>query len=173
MSFFKRAGSDSDSSSSDESEEELLQSSDDESGSGSDAGLKATAAAGTKGGKPAVKSKASRFLKGAASSDSSDESDSDASDADSDAADSDAPKKKKGASKFLKGSKSDASSDEDGSDDDSDQETVKIVKSAKTKRNDEMEGCEKAITNAQRIGDWASVNSGECLHRSAGLPMRS
>jgi len=183
MSFFKRAGSDSESSSSDESEEELLQSSDEENGNGSDAGLKATAAkasSGKAGGAPA-KSKGSKFLKGAASSDSSDddssESDSDSDDSDKAAGSGDddgaKPKKKKGASKFLKGSKSDDSSDDGAdSDDDSDQETVKIVKSAKTKKNDEMEGCEKAIVNAQRIGDWASVNSeyDKLARLSAPLP---
>lgn len=65
---------------------------------------------------------------------------------------------------FLRTAKggSDTSSDEDEGE--SDEETVKVVKSAKTKRMDEMEAIEKTIGNALRISDYASVNSGRSTH---------
>lgn len=88
----------------------------------------------------------SRFLKTAggdssSSSESSDEDDSDES------GDDDAPKK----SKFLKGAPSD--------DSDSEEETKKIVKSAKDKRVEEMEAIIKSLENANKINDWAAINT--------------
>ena len=168
-SFFRKAGSDSESS--DESEEELL-TSDDESGS--DKGLKGVVTGGPSASKTTAATKvipkASKFLRTSDNdSDASGSGDSEAdndSDEDSDASQDDAvknapAKKKPMGSKFLRTAKGgdDTSSDED--EDESDQETVKVVKSAKSKRLDEMEAIEKSIGNGQRINDWASVNSGK------------
>ena len=57
-----------------------------------------------------------------------------------------------GASRFLKNvSESEESEDE---------ERVTVVKSAKDKRLDELEGIIKAIENAEKINDWAVISSG-------------
>ena len=65
---------------------------------------------------------------------------------------------KSGVSKFLR----DAGSSEGES---SDSDTVKIVKSAKGKRLEELEGVIKLIDNAQKINDWSSISTGQsaCL----------
>lgn len=88
--------------------------------------------------------------KGAADSDDSDsESDSDEAGDDSDSS-SDDEGGKTGASRFLR----EASSDES----DSDEEKVTVVKSAKDKRFDELEGTIKLIENAEKISDWHAIN---------------
>ncbi|KAK4704390.1 translation initiation factor 3 subunit C, partial [Phenoliferia sp. Uapishka_3] len=82
-------------------------------------------------------------------SDSDSDSDDD-SDDDSDAAEkgeADAPKK----SRFLKG--------DDSDDSDSDDERTKVVKSAKSKRIEEVEGSVKAIDNAAKINDWSAISN--------------
>ena len=66
---------------------------------------------------------------------------------------------KTGVSKFLR----DAASSEGESSDD---ETPKIVKSAKGKRLEEVEGVIKLIENAQKINDWSSISTGECTNQS-------
>ena len=58
----------------------------------------------------------------------------------------------RGLSRFLKDA---ASSDEGGSDD----ETPKVVKSAKDKRFEELEGVIKLIDNAKKINDWSSISA--------------
>lgn len=149
MSFFRKAGSEtSDSESS--SEEELL------SDSGDDSGLenkiaKAPAAAGS--GAPVKKS---RFAKSSGEdSDSSDEDDD--SDADSDAG-SDAAGGKSAAgpkvSRFAKGAASDTDSDDED-------DGKRVVKSAKSKRAEELEAGVKKVENAVRIDDWVTANSGQ------------
>ena len=55
-----------------------------------------------------------------------------------------------GAKKFLKDFASD--------DSDSDEDKVTIVKSAKDKRFDELEGTIRLIENAEKIGDWNAIN---------------
>jgi len=76
---------------------------------------------------------------------SSEEEDEDDSDSDSDEDDG-----KKGINKFLKGGDSD--------DSDSDEETTKVVKSAKSKRLEELDNVIGAIGNAKKIGDWKVIS---------------
>jgi hypothetical protein len=61
--------------------------------------------------------------------------------------------KKTGINKFLKGgdSESEESSDED---------RAKVVKSAKDKRLEELEGTVKAIENGEKINDWGVISNG-------------
>ncbi|SCZ89235.1 BZ3500_MvSof-1268-A1-R1_Chr9g10339 [Microbotryum saponariae] len=129
---------DSSDSSSDE-EEELL--SDD---SGDDSGLEGKTASS--------KPKGSRFLKSTGDdSDDDDSDDDDDGDSDQDGSDDDkAAVKKPIGSRFLKGAASD--------DSDSDDERTKVVKSAKSKRADEVEASVKAIENAARINDWSAIS---------------
>jgi translation initiation factor 3 subunit C len=62
--------------------------------------------------------------------------------------------KRKGANRFFKNfSESEESGDED-------RQTV--VKSAKDKRLEELEGTIKLIENAEKINDWAVISAGEC-----------
>lgn len=128
--FFAGASSDSDTSS---SEEELYGSSSSESGSGS-----------------SEEESEEDSDKGS----DSDDSDSDDSDSDSDS-DGD---KKKGPSKFLKksfmkGAPSDSESE-------SEDESKRVVKSAKDKLIDEIDLAIKAIDNGKKINDWVAI-SGE------------
>ncbi|KAJ1304925.1 hypothetical protein OPQ81_006058 [Rhizoctonia solani] len=128
--FFRRQGdSDSDSSSSEE-EERLSEVSDEE----------APAPA-------APKKPMSRFLKTGSGSSSSDTSDEEMDDSDdSDASD----KNKKKKSKFIRG---------EDSDEDSDDDAPRIVKSAKDRRQEEMQATGNAIANALKIEDWNAVNN--------------
>lgn len=82
----------------------------------------------------------------------SDDSDSDEDSDDNDDSDSSSDDEggKTGASRFLR----EASSDES----DSDEEKVTVVKSAKDKRFDELEGTIKLIENAEKISDWHAIN---------------
>ncbi|TVY39666.1 Eukaryotic translation initiation factor 3 subunit C [Lachnellula subtilissima] len=86
-----------------------------------------------------------------AKEDSSDEDDDEGED-DEDSSSDDEDGKKTGANAFLKGagSESDESSDEEG---------TKVVKSAKDKRIEELEGTVKAIENGQKINDWGSISA--------------
>ncbi len=86
---------------------------------------------------------------------SSEEEDEDEDDDDSS---SDEEGGKTGVSKFLRDA---ASSDGDSSDSD----TPKVVKSAKDKRLDEMEGVIKLIDNAVRINDWSVISIGGFRYR--------
>lgn len=81
---------------------------------------------------------------------SSEEEDEDEDDSDSD---SDSGPKKSGANAFLRddGSDSEESSDEDG---------VKVVKSAKDKRFEELEATIKSIDNGEKINDWGVISNG-------------
>ena len=58
---------------------------------------------------------------------------------------------KRGVSRFLR----DAPSSDEGSDED---EAPKVVKSAKDKRFEELEGVIKLIDNAKKINDWSSIS---------------
>lgn len=142
--FFRGADSDSDSDSS-SSEEEIMSS--DEEGSQK----------GTTTSKPAKTAKQSRFLKDDNSDDSDSDSDDDDDDEDDSDDDSDDDNKgktaaKPGMSRFMRGA------DESDSDED---EVKKVIKSAKDKRFEEVEGIIKNIENAQRIGDWVAISKGE------------
>ena len=64
---------------------------------------------------------------------------------------------KTGVSKFLRYQ---ASSDGESSDSD----TPKVVKSAKGKRLEELEGIIKLIDNAKKINDWSSISTGRSAH---------
>jgi translation initiation factor 3 subunit C len=55
-----------------------------------------------------------------------------------------------GASRFLR--------DESDSESESDEDKVTVVKSAKDKRFDELEGTVRLIENAEKIGDWNAIN---------------
>lgn len=57
-----------------------------------------------------------------------------------------------GASQFLK--------DVPESDESEDEERVTVVKSAKDKRLEELEGTVKLIENAEKINDWAVISTG-------------
>ncbi|CAE7195441.1 unnamed protein product [Rhizoctonia solani] len=132
MSRFFRSQGDTDSGSSSSEEEELL----------SDVSDEETPAAA------APKKPMSRFLKtgsGSSSSDSSDES-SDESGDDSD----DSTKKKTKNKRLMAGG--DSSTDTDG-------ETPRIVKSAKDRRQDELQAIGNSIDNALNINDWNAINT--------------
>ncbi|CAH7686256.1 translation initiation factor eIF-3 subunit 8 [Phakopsora pachyrhizi] len=139
-SFFRTVGSDSDS---DSSDEELLSDGSDGSGSGLE----------TK--KPSAPLK-NRFLKGGSDSDDSD-SDSD-SDDDMDESDSDDDQKKATAgagakaNRFLVGAESETDSD-------SDDEGRRVVKSAKSKRQDEIDSSVKIMENGSKINDWVVISN--------------
>ncbi|EKD14858.1 uncharacterized protein L3040_003925 [Drepanopeziza brunnea f. sp. 'multigermtubi'] len=75
-----------------------------------------------------------------------DEDDDDSSSSDEDGG------KKSGVSKFLR----DADSE---SEDSSDEDVAKVVKSAKDKRFEELEGTVKAIENGQKINDWGVISA--------------
>lgn len=86
----------------------------------------------------------------------SDEEESDeegSGDSDEASSDDEEGGKQKGLNRFIKGegaSESEESSDED---------QVKIVKSAKDKRLEELESTVKAIENGQKINDWGSIST--------------
>jgi len=84
---------------------------------------------------------------------SEEEGDEDGDGGEGEDSDEDAPK---GANKFLK-------SDDDESEQESDEDAPKVVKSAKSKRLEELEGVIKAIHNAKKIGDWSVISNGR-LH---------
>ncbi|KAI8826945.1 eukaryotic translation initiation factor 3 subunit 8 N-terminus-domain-containing protein [Fimicolochytrium jonesii] len=84
---------------------------------------------------------------------SEDGSDASHSDSDSDADRGAAGKPATGASKFMRGF---AGSD---SDEDSDDDTKRVVKSARDKRFDEMRGTVKSLKNAQKINDWVAIQN--------------
>lgn len=69
---------------------------------------------------------------------------------DSDSEDSDAGA---GVNRFLR--------DAAASDESEDEDKVTVVKSAKDKRIEELEGTVKLIENAEKIGDWATISTGE------------
>ena len=70
--------------------------------------------------------------------------------------------KKKGANRFMRGA---GSVSEESSDDD----RAKVVKSAKDKRLEELEGTVKAIENGEKINDWGSISAGKLGNISVGF----
>jgi translation initiation factor 3 subunit C len=100
--------------------------------------------------KPAAKPM-SRFMRGADDASDSD-SDSDDDDEEEMSDDGDKGDEKKPVSRFLRGKGSD--------DEDSDEDTKRVVRSAKDKRLEEMEATGKVIDNALKINDWVAISSG-------------
>ena len=101
----------------------------------------------------------------AAAADSSEEEDSDEEEEDDDDSSSSDEGGKTGASRFLR-----EASDEES---ESDEEKVTVVKSAKDKRFDELEGTIRLIENAEKIGDWNSVNDNyDKMNRQVPVLMR-
>jgi translation initiation factor 3 subunit C len=84
---------------------------------------------------------------------SEEESEEQESEDESEEDESDEEEGKTGASKFLK-----EASDEEESED---EERVTVVKSAKDKRYEELEGTIRLIENAEKINDWAVISSGK------------
>ncbi|KAI0128680.1 eukaryotic translation initiation factor 3 subunit 8 N-terminus-domain-containing protein [Xylariales sp. AK1849] len=103
---------------------------------------------------------ANKFLKGDDDSDDSEEeSDEDEDESDEDSSDSEGGHRT-GANRFLRG---DSSESEDSGD-----ERIKTLKSAKDKRFQELEAIIKSIENGQKINDWGSIsNEFDKLNRQA------
>jgi Eukaryotic translation initiation factor 3 subunit 8 N-terminus len=66
---------------------------------------------------------------------------------------------KVGASRFMK--------DVASSDESDDEEKVTVVKSAKDKRLEELEGTVRLIENAEKINDWAVISTGWCTRHDS------
>lgn len=81
---------------------------------------------------------------------SDDDSDEDEDAEDDDDSSSDEEGGRTGASRFLR--------EASDSEDESDEEKVTVVKSAKDKRFEELEGTIRLIENAERISDWSAAN---------------
>ncbi|CAO1618200.1 unnamed protein product [Parajaminaea phylloscopi] len=163
--FFR---STSDSESSESSSDEELMSSDSEG----EQQQKKTADSSAAPSKAAASApKKSRFLKSgggdssSSDSDSSSDEDEDMSDSDDDDDSDDEPKAKKAAagaaagggakvSRFMRGGRGSDDSDSDSDDG----EVRKVIRSAKDKRMDEVDGVVKTIDNAQRIDDWVAIS---------------
>ena len=97
------------------------------------------------------------------SEESSDEEEEDEDDDDSSSSGEEGGKT--GASRFLR----EASEDES----ESDEEKVTVVKSAKDKRFDELEGIVRLIENAEKIGDWNAINDHyDKMNRQVPILMR-
>lgn len=94
----------------------------------------------------------------------SDEEESDEDGSDSDASTNDEGDGKRAVNRFVR---SDNDSDSEESSDD---EQVKIVKSAKDKRLEELESTVKAIENGQKINDWGSISTGMVLVMAVMIP---
>jgi translation initiation factor 3 subunit C len=97
-----------------------------------------------------------------ASEEDSDENSDEEEDEESSSEDEDGVKKK-GANRFMRGA---GSVSEDSSDDD----RAKVVKSAKDKRLEELEGTVKAIENGEKINDWGSISAGMLSHDILDVP---
>ncbi|KAI9088032.1 eukaryotic translation initiation factor 3 subunit 8 N-terminus-domain-containing protein [Phlyctochytrium arcticum] len=77
--------------------------------------------------------------------------------------------RKKGPSRFVRGAES--------SDESSDEDTKRIVKSARDKRFDEMRNTVKSLKNATKINDWVAIQmlnkaicQGQCSYPREGVP---
>ena len=92
----------------------------------------------------------------------SEQEDSEMGSDDSDDSDSDSGSET-GANRFLKDASSDESSD--------DEDTGRVIKSAKDKRFDELEAVVRQIENAQRIQDWAVIADRTCTRRERYIHM--
>lgn len=88
---------------------------------------------------------------------SEEESDAAAEDSDDDSSSDDDEGKGTGANRFLKPSGGGAAEDSDESED---EDRATVVKSAKDKRLEEVEGTIRLIDNAEKINDWAVISTG-------------
>lgn len=88
------------------------------------------------------------------SSSEEDSNDEDGSDSDS----SDEEGGKTGANRFLKEASDDSDSEEE--------DKVTVVKSAKDKRFDELEGIIRLVENAIKISDWGVISDSAFTHHS-------
>jgi len=84
---------------------------------------------------------------------SEDESTSESEEDDSDDSDSDSEGGATGVNRFLK-------SDDEEDSEDEEVEKSTVVKSAKDKKFEELEGTVRLIENAQKIGDWTVISAG-------------
>lgn len=92
----------------------------------------------------------------------SDSEDHSGSDSEDDSSSSDDEGGKKGGAAAGRGRFFEGALD---SDDESDDDTVRVVKSVKDKRLDEIEQAVSGIANGLKINDWVSVQNGK-LHRT-------
>lgn len=86
------------------------------------------------------------------------EEDEDESDDDSDESGS-----ATGVNRFLR-------SDDEESDDEEEEDKGTVVKSARDKKFEELEGTVRLIENAEKIGDWPVISSGKSSNSSGKLP---
>ena len=97
---------------------------------------------------------------------SEEESDEEPSESEDDSSSSDEEGKGTGANRFLKPSGGAAEDSEESEDED----RVTVVKSAKDKRLEELEGTVKAIENGEKINDWGSISAGMLGHDILKVP---
>jgi translation initiation factor 3 subunit C len=88
------------------------------------------------------------------------ESDSDDMDSDDDD-DSDSDGSAVGANRFLKDDTDEESEEEE--------EGAKVLKSAKDKRFQELEGTVRSIENAEKINDWSVISDRKSAHHLGGV----
>ena len=96
--------------------------------------------------------------------DSSDDDDEDGDEDDDDSDDSSSEDEAAGVSRFLKSDTEEESSEEE-------EDKVTVVKSAKDKRFEELEGTVRLIENAEKIGDWAVIATGTCQVINPGIKL--
>ncbi|KAI9740707.1 MAG: Translation initiation factor 3 subunit c [Claussenomyces sp. TS43310] len=89
--------------------------------------------------------------KAASEEESSEEEEEEEEDSDESSSDEDGVKKS-GANRFMRDAGSESESD-------SDEDRAKVVKSAKDKRLEELEGTIKAIENGEKINDWGVISA--------------
>jgi translation initiation factor 3 subunit C len=89
------------------------------------------------------------------------ESDAPQDDSEEESSSDDDEVKGTGANRFLKPSGGGA----EDSDESEDEDKVTVVKSAKDKRLEELEGTIRLIENAEKINDWAVISTGMSCHK--------
>ena len=92
---------------------------------------------------------------------SSSEEEEDQDESEDESSSEDEELKGKGANRFLKPAGGAEESDES-----EDEDRVTVVKSAKDKRLEEVEGTIKSIENAEKINDWAVISTGRSRSRA-------
>ncbi|BGP16846.1 hypothetical protein JCM10213_003334 [Rhodosporidiobolus nylandii] len=150
LSSFFRSANDSDSSSSSSDEEELRSSGSESESDAPAPKAPAKAPAAAAGAKP----KRNLLRGGGSSSSSSSSSESDSDSESESESEDEAPRKveaKRPGGRFLKTAASD--------DSDSDEDRAKVVKSAKSKRADEVDASVKTIENGAKINDWVTISN--------------
>ncbi|KAG5462115.1 MAG: hypothetical protein BJ554DRAFT_5589 [Olpidium bornovanus] len=98
----------------------------------------------------------SRFFRGLSDSESESESDESVlSDEEEELSQDEAAQKQQPQHAFARGRRAISDSDE------SDEEEVRVVRSAKDKRFEELRAAVKVIENAKKINDWVAIQNGE------------